>query len=98
MAVDARQSKLACRSHQSLLCLQQYAQTGARDVFQAAAVERDGSLDLIEKRPAGRTRARPTRPPNEAAAVRAKTNPEHCPSLRRFRGRKPTLPPAFFEM
>src|ERR1700682_5796033 len=98
MAVDARQSKLACRSHQSLLGLQQYAQTGARDVFQAAAVERDRSLDLLEKRLGDRTLGGIQPPRNEDAPVRAKINREHSHSLRPFRGRKPTLPPAFFEM
>ena len=45
---------LPADGHQSLLRLQQDAQAGARDVFEAAAVERDRALDLVEEGLGGR--------------------------------------------
>src|ERR1700682_4490131 len=98
MAVDARQSKLARRSHPSLLGFQQYAQAGARDVFETEAVERHRSVDLIEKS-LRRWRLGGVQPPgNDDNAVPTKINREHPHSLQLFRGRKSVLPPVFSEM
>src|SRR6516164_1875728 len=46
---DAGQAELAARGEQALLGLEQDAQARARDVLQALAVQRDRSLDLVEK-------------------------------------------------
>src|SRR5262249_949727 len=54
MAADARKPELAGRADQALLRLEQHAQTGARYVFELAAVERYRALNLVEEGLGGR--------------------------------------------